>query len=271
MKPARVLTIAGSDSSGGAGIQADVKTITVLGGMGMSVITAVTAQNTRGVFGIHEVPPEFVELQFDAVVRDIGVDAVKTGMLMTTEIAKRVARKIRAYDVEKVVVDPVMTAKGGTALISGEIREVFLGELIPLALIVTPNIPEAETLAEMKIHSVEGMMKAADYLFRCGSRNVLLKGGHLTGDAVDVFYDGETFHTFFTERIGTKEIHGTGCVLSAAIATRLAQGKRVLDAVKEAKLYTTEAIRAVYDIGTGYGLINHKTAANRSGLSEEGR
>jgi len=141
MKPARVLTIAGSDSSGGAGIQADLKTITVLGGMGMSVVTALTAQNTHGVLGIYEVPPSFVEMQFDAVVGDIGVDAVKTGMLMTTEIAKTVARKIRQYDIDKVVVDPVMTAKGGTALLSGEVREVLLGELVPLALVVTPNIP----------------------------------------------------------------------------------------------------------------------------------
>ncbi|MBM4270596.1 MAG: bifunctional hydroxymethylpyrimidine kinase/phosphomethylpyrimidine kinase [Deltaproteobacteria bacterium] len=258
MKPARVLTIAGSDSSGGAGIQADLKTITVLGGMGMSVVTALTAQNTHGVLGIYEVPPSFVEMQFDAVVGDIGVDAAKTGMLMTTEIAKTVARKIRQYDIDKVVVDPVMTAKGGTALFSGEVREVLLGELVPLALLVTPNIPEAEGMAGMEIHTVQEMMKAAEFLVRCGARNVLLKGGHLTGDAVDILYDGERFHTFSAERIRTKEIHGTGCILSAAIATALAQGKSVFEAVREAKLYITEAIKSMYDVGTGYGLISHK-------------
>lgn len=258
MKSARVLTIAGSDSSGGAGIQADLKTITVLGGMGMSVITALTAQNTHGVLGIYEVSSSFVEMQFDAVVGDIGVDAVKTGMLMTTEIAKTVARKIRQYQIEKVVVDPVMTAKGGTPLLTGEFRDVLIGELIPVALVVTPNISEAEVMSEIKIHSLEEMMKAAEFIFRCGAGNVLLKGGHLTGDAVDILYDGEKFHTFSAGRIRTKEIHGTGCTLSAAIATGLAQGKSVFEAVREAKRYITEAIKSVYDVGTGYGLINHR-------------
>jgi hydroxymethylpyrimidine/phosphomethylpyrimidine kinase len=257
MKIVRVLTIAGSDSCGGAGIQADLKTITVLGGYGMSVITALTAQNTLGVQGIYAVAPDFVEKQFDSVMTDIGVDAAKTGMLTNTGILKAVAGMVRKYGIEKLVVDPVMVAKGGEALITGEVREALIGELIPMAVVVTPNIPEAEVLAEMKITSVHDMKKAARVIYNCGAKNVVVKGGHLTGDAVDVFYDGKKFYTFSSERIDKKDTHGTGCTFSAAIATLLARGKSVIEAVEEAKTYITKAIKSAHNIGAGHRLINH--------------
>ncbi len=257
MKPARVLTIAGSDSCGGAGIQADLKTIAALGALGMSVITAVTAQNTLGIQGIYEVSPDFVERQFESVMTDIGVDAVKTGMLTNTEILKVVAAMIRKYGIKKLVVDPVMVAKGGEAVIRGEVRDSMISELIPLAFVVTPNIPEAEVLADMKITSVREMKKAARIIYKFGAKNVVVKGGHLTGDAVDVLYDGKKFYTFSCRRIDKKNVHGTGCTFSASIATLLAKGQSVVEAVKGAKAYITEAIRSAYSIGAGYRVINH--------------
>jgi hydroxymethylpyrimidine/phosphomethylpyrimidine kinase len=193
MKLVRVLTAAGSDSCGGAGIQADLKTITALGGLGMTVITALTAQNTLGIQDIYEISPEFVEKQFESVMTDVGIDAAKTGMLTNTGILKTVASMIRKYGIEKVVVDPVMAAKGGETLIRGEAREALMSELFPLAFIVTPNIPEAEVLSEMKIISTSDMKEAAKAIYRFGAKNVVIKGGHLTGDAVDILYDGKTF------------------------------------------------------------------------------
>jgi hydroxymethylpyrimidine/phosphomethylpyrimidine kinase len=257
MKPARVLTIAGSDSCGGAGIQADLKTIAALGALGMSVITAVTAQNTLGIQGIYEVSPDFVERQFESVMTDIGVDAAKTGMLTNIEILKVVAAMIRKYGIKKLVVDPVMVAKGGEALINGKARETLIRELIPLALVVTPNIPEADVLADMKITSVQEMKKAARIIYKFGTKNVVVKGGHLTGDAVDVLYDGKKFYTFSSGRINKKNVHGTGCTFSASIATLLAEGQSVVEAVRGAKAYITEAIRSACSVGAGYRLINH--------------
>lgn len=257
MKPARVLTIAGSDSCGGAGIQADLKTITALGALGMSVITAVTAQNTLGIQGVYEISPDFVKRQFESVMTDIGVDAAKTGMLTNTEILKVVAAMIRKYRIKKLVVDPVMVAKGGEALIKGEVREALIRELIPLAFVVTPNISEAEVLAEMEITSAHGMKKAARIIHKFGAKNVVVKGGHLTGEAVDVLYDGGKFYKFSSKRVNKKNTHGTGCAFSAAIATLLAKGKSVFEAVEEAKIYITEAIRSAYSIGAGYRLIDH--------------
>jgi hydroxymethylpyrimidine/phosphomethylpyrimidine kinase len=257
MKPVRVLTIAGSDSGGGAGIQADLKTITVLGGFGMSVITALTAQNTLGVQGIYEVSSDFVEKQFESVLTDMGVDAAKTGMLASATILRVVAESIRKYKIEKLVVDPVMVAKGGILLIRGEFRETLIKELIPLAFIVTPNIPEAEVIAEMKITSVDDMKKAARIIHDLYAKNVVVKGGHLSGDAVDVLYDGIRFYEFTSERIGKEGIHGTGCTFSAAIATGLAKGKSIFDAVSEAKAYITEVIRHACHIGGGHRVINH--------------
>jgi hydroxymethylpyrimidine/phosphomethylpyrimidine kinase len=257
MKLARVLTVAGSDSCGGAGIQADLKTIAALGALGMSVITAVTAQNTLGIQGIYEVSPDFVERQFESVMTDIGVDAAKTGMLTNIDILKVVAAMTRKYAITKLVVDPVMVAKGGEALIKGKVRETLIRELIPLAFVVTPNIHEAEVLADMKITSVQEMKKAARIIYKFGAKNVVVKGGHLTGDAVDVLYDGKKFYTFSSRRIDKKETHGTGCTFSAAIVTLLARGESVIEAVKGAKTYITEAIMSARSIGAGYRLINH--------------
>ncbi len=253
----RVLTIAGSDSGGGAGIQADLKTITALGGFGMSVITALTAQNTLGVQGIHEVPIDFVEKQFDSVATDIGIDAAKTGMLSSSEIMRTVASKIREYGIEKLVVDPVMVAKGGAMLIREEAKKTLIEELLPLSFVITPNIPEAEELTGMKVSTVEEMKKAAKIINGMGAENVLVKGGHMSGDALDILYDGEKFHEFVSERIDTKDTHGTGCTTSAAIATGLAQGLTVYEAVKRAKDYITTAIRFSLRIGGGHGPTNH--------------
>lgn len=257
MKPYRVLTIAGSDSGGGAGIQADLKTITVLGGFGMSVITALTAQNTLGVHGIHDVPPSFVAAQFDAVAVDIGVDAAKTGMLSTSEVIRVVAEKIRQYGIAKLVVDPVMIAKGGTSLIREEAKKTLIEELIPLALVLTPNIPEAEVLSGVRIETLVDMREAARIIREMGAKNVLVKGGHLSGDAVDLLYDGKDFREWTAPRIATKDTHGTGCTYSAAIAAMLASGKDVPDSVSVAKRYITEAVRHAWRIGGGHGPTNH--------------
>ena len=257
MKPVRVLTIAGSDSGGGAGIQADLKTITVLGGFGMSVITALTAQNTLGVHGIHDVPTEFVEAQFDAVAGDIGVDAAKTGMLASSEVIRTVAGTIRRYGIEKLVVDPVMVAKGGARLIREEAKKTLVAELIPLAFVLTPNIPEAEVLAGIQIRAIGDMKEAARIIHRMGARHVVVKGGHLSGDAVDLLYDGCEFWEFASPRIATEDTHGTGCTYSAAIATALATGKDVAGAVTAAKRYITEAVRYAWRLGGGHGPTNH--------------
>ena len=257
MSVKRVLTIAGSDSGGGAGIQADLKTITVLGGFGMSVITALTAQNTLGVQGIYEVSEDFVKKQFDSVATDIGIDAAKTGMLASCRILKVVAKKIREYKVDKLVVDPVMVAKGGARLIENDAQRSLIEELLPLALVITPNIPEAEVLSKVKISSLGDMRRSAEIIYNRGAKNVVIKGGHLTGDAVDILYDGENFHEFVSERIKTKNTHGTGCTYSAAIATGLAEGRSVFEAVKRAKEYITDAVRFSLSIGEGHGPTNH--------------
>jgi hydroxymethylpyrimidine/phosphomethylpyrimidine kinase len=257
MEVKRVLAIAGSDSGGGAGIQADLKTITVLGGFGMSVITAITAQNTLGVQGVFEVPVEFIERQFDSVATDIGVDAAKTGMLCSAEIIRCVAKRIRRYRIRKLVVDPVMVAKGGRLLLREEARETLIRELIPLAMVFTPNVPEAEALTGMRIKSMASMKKAAGAIHQLGARNVIIKGGHLEGDAVDLLYDGRTFHTLSAPRIETKHSHGTGCTFASAIATGLARGCSFLEASTQAKAYVTEAIRRGLAIGSGQGPVNH--------------
>jgi len=265
----RILTIAGSDSGGGAGIQADLKTITVLGGFGMSVITALTAQNTLGVQGIYDIPENFVEKQFDSVATDIGIDAAKTGMLSNSRIIKKIAEKIREYKIDILVVDPVMVAKGGALLIEDEARQSLMEELLPLAFVITPNIPEAEVLSKIKISSVDDMKKSAKIIHGLGAKNVVVKGGHLAGDAIDILYDGKRFHEFISERIDTKNTHGTGCTYSAAIATFLAKeekgekgtngekGESVLKAVKMAKEYITEALRFSLCLGRGHGPTNH--------------
>ena len=252
----RVLTIAGSDSGGGAGIQADLKTITLLGGYGMSVLTALTAQNTVGVQGIHEVPARFVEKQIDSVLSDIGVDAIKTGMLANQEIIQVVAKKIKQYKVEKVVIDPVMVSKSGATLLRKESQEALIKKLIPLAWVVTPNLFEASVLTEMKINSLDGMRKAAVKIWELGAKNVVVKGGHLKGMAIDILFDGENYAEIVGPRIKTKNTHGTGCTFASAIATLLARGEPVPEAVRKAKVFITMAIQAGLNLGKGTGPTN---------------
>ena len=259
----RVLTIAGSDSGGGAGIQADLKTITVLGGFGMSVITALTAQNTLGVQGIYLIPENFVEKQFDSVATDIGIDAAKTGMLPSSGIIKKTAELVMKYKIEMLVVDPVMVAKGGAPLIAHSAKEAIRKELLPLAFVITPNIPEAEILSKIKISSIEDMKKSAQIIYSLGAKNVVVKGGHLSGDAVDILYDGKEFYEFVSERIDTKNSHGTGCTYSAAIATFLASRQSVPEAVKKAKAYITDALKFSLCLGSGHGPTNHMAPVMR--------
>lgn len=255
MKP-RVLTIAGSDSGGGAGVQADLKTIAALGGFGMTAITALTAQNTRGVEEIFEVPPAFVERQMDAVLSDLGADAAKTGMLARAETVRTVARKIREYGIENVVVDPVMVAKGGDRLLAGDAVDALVSELIPLARVVTPNLPEAAALTGSEVQTSEQMRRAAIAIHRMGARTVLVKGGHLSGDAQDLLFDGETFREYCAARIETENTHGTGCTYAAAIATLLSQGFDLPEAVSRAKTLVTDAIRFSLDLGGGHGPVD---------------
>ncbi len=253
----KVLTIAGSDSGGGAGIQADLKTITVLGAFGMSVITALTAQNTLGVHAVHEVPPDFVAAQFDAVAADIGVDAAKTGMLPSAAIMEVVAEKVRQYGIRKLVVDPVMVAKGGASLMAPEARAILIKVLLPLALVVTPNIPEAEVLTDVVIASVSDMRAAARIIHELGAPNVVVKGGHLPAGAVDVLYDGREFHEFPFHRLATRDTHGTGCTFSAALATGLAGGLTVRESLAVTEDYMAAAVGNALRIGAGHGPTNH--------------
>jgi len=252
----RILTIAGSDSGGGAGIQTDLKTITVLGGYGMSVITALTAQNTIGVQAILELPLEFIEKQIDSVVQDIGVDAVKTGMLSSHEIVSLVAAKIKQYKIDRVIVDPVMVAKSGDSLLKKEAQKAVCELLIPLAFVVTPNLPEASVLAGIKVNSLKTMKDAARHIYQLGARNVVVKGGHMKGEIIDLLFDGNTFYEYPTPRIPTKNTHGTGCTFASALATELAKGGTVQTAVKNAKSFMKAAIRFSLPLGKGHGPTN---------------
>lgn len=258
----RALTIAGSDSGGGAGIQADLKTFAANGCYGMSVITALTAQNTQGVSAIHAAPVEFVAQQLDAVLSDLGADAVKIGMLFSPELIETVARKLKEYRVSRIVLDPVMVAQSGDKLLRDDAVDALKTHLIPLAEIVTPNLPEAETLLGRKISGAEEMPAAAEDLMRFGCRNALVKGGHLEGAASDdcLYLGGEKRLVRLPgARIATRNNHGTGCTLSSAIAAFLAQGDGMEEAVRKAKEYVAEAIRAgaAYRIGRGHGPVHH--------------
>jgi hydroxymethylpyrimidine/phosphomethylpyrimidine kinase len=252
----RILTIAGSDSGGGAGIQADLKAITLLGGYGMSVLTALTAQNTLGVQAIYEVPVPFVEKQIDSVLSDIGADAIKTGMLVNAEIVEVVAKKMKQYQVEKVVVDPVMVAKSGDSLLQKDAQEALIKRLIPLSMVVTPNLMEASVLTGLKVRSIEEMKKAAHRIYQLGSKHVVVKGGHLKGKAIDLLYDGEKYEEIEGPRIETKNTHGTGCTFASAIATFLARGDTVSEAVRKAKIFITMAIQSGLALGKGTGPTN---------------
>ncbi len=252
----RILTIAGSDSGGGAGIQADLKAITLLGGYGMSVITALTAQNTMGVQAIHAVPASFVEKQIDSVLSDIGVDAIKTGMLLNAEIIEVVAKKIKQYGVETVVVDPVMVSKSGAFLLRKDARKALIKELIPLAQVITPNLYEASVLTGIEVNSIDRIREATVQIFGLGAKNVVVKGGHLKGKAIDTLYDGANFAEIEGPRIRTKNTHGTGCTFASAIATFLARGESIPDAVRKAKDFISMAIRFGLNLGKGTGPTN---------------
>lgn len=257
MSMARALTIAGSDSGGGAGIQADLKTFAALGVYGVSAITAVTAQNTRGVRAIHELSPELVAAQIDAVLEDIGAGAAKTGMLASVSIIEVVADRLRHHGLCTLVVDPVMVAKSGDRLLRADAMQALRTRLLPLALLVTPNILEAAVLADLPIATEADLAEAARRIGAWGPRHVLIKGGHLPGAPVDRLWDGERMLEFPGERVLTTSTHGTGCTLSAAIAAHLARGAAVSGAVQLAKEYVTEAMRRARPIGGGHGPLHH--------------
>ena len=251
------LSIAGSDCSGGAGIQADLKTMTMNGVFAMSAITALTAQNTTGVRGILEVDPEFLAQQIDAVFEDIRPDAVKIGMVASSGLIKTIAQRLRFYQAENIVVDPVMVATSGARLIEEAAVETLKKELLPLSAVITPNIPEAEILSGMEIHSREDMEKAAKNIFETYSCAVLLKGGHSINDANDLLYGDGKLQWFYGKRIQNPNTHGTGCTLSSAIAANLAKGYSLTDSVKRAKDYISGALAAMLDLGKGSGPMNH--------------
>jgi len=256
--PPRILTIAGSDSGGGAGIQADLKTITALGGFGMSALTALTAQNTVEVRGVHEVPVQFVALQIDAVVEDIGVDAAKTGMLSSAAIVEVVADRIRRHGIERLVVDPVMVAKSGARLLEAEAEEALRSELLPLALVATPNLQEAAALCGRTVATLDEMRDAARRIRDLGSRWVVVKGGHLDGDPVDVLFGGEDFVEIKRPRVATESTHGTGCTFASAIATFLGRGEAVPDAVRLARDALQAALEGALPLGKGHGPLDHR-------------
>ena len=258
----KVLTIAGSDSGGGAGIQADLKTISAMGCYGMSVITALTAQNTKGVTGIHAVPPDFAGKQMEAVLSDIGVDAVKIGMLYSAKLIETVAQVLKKYKTDKIVLDPVMVAQSGDKLLEDNAIEAIKKHLMPLSSVVTPNLPEASVLLDCALYGFEDIKKGAKDLSEYGSRSVLIKGGHLKdNDSTDFLYltKEDRFVIVKGKRIETKNNHGTGCTLSSAIASCMAKGCGIEEAVRKAKAYINEAIRAgsKYEIGHGHGPVHH--------------
>jgi hydroxymethylpyrimidine/phosphomethylpyrimidine kinase len=254
----QVLTIAGSDSGGGAGIQADLKAMAANGVFGMSVITSVTAQNTQGVTAVHDVPLSIIEAQMDAVFDDFDVAAVKTGMLSTADIVVAVSRALAGRNVAMLVVDPVMVSKSGHPLLQPDAVEQIKTSLIPRALVVTPNVPEAERISGLSIASLADARKAAKEIHRLGCKTVLIKGGHLLAEkGTDLLYDGRFFHVFKGEFIDTPHTHGTGCTYASAIAAQLARGKDLAEAVRTAKTYVTETIRRHLAIGHGRGPTNH--------------
>ena len=255
----RALTIAGSDSGGGAGIQADLKTFMAFGVYGMTVVTAVTAQNTLGVQSAMELPLDLIEAQLRSVTSDIGVDAVKTGMLSSAPVVERVCDLARELELPNLVVDPVMIAKGGHPLLTEDAWALLRDRLLPLALVVTPNVPEAEALTGRTVETLDDARSAAKDLRASGCAWVVVKGGHLAdgSEAVDVVYDGREFHELRTRRYETRNTHGTGCTFSAAIAAGLAKGAPVLDAIRQAKLYVAQAIACSFDLGSGHGPTNH--------------
>ncbi len=257
MKIPKAMTIAGSDSGGGAGVQADLKTFAALGVYGASTLTAITAQNTVAVTAVHEIPTDVITAQIDAVLTDIGADAVKTGMLSSSDIIECVCEALEVHGVQRLVVDPVMIAKSGDALLRVDAIGSLRTRLLPLAMVVTPNIPEAEALTETTIVSDADVRRAAEAIVGMGARSVVVKGGHREGPATDLFYDGKEFKEFTAPRFDTVNTHGTGCTFASAVAAGLARGMVVTDAVALAKDYVTEGIRHSFSIGQGHGPLNH--------------
>lgn len=253
------LTIAGSDSGGGAGIQADIKTFSSLGVYAASVITAVTAQDTKHVYGVVEMTPDFVAQQIDAVMGDIGAEAVKTGMLASASIVEAVADRMKHWGVTNLVVDPVMIAKGGDALLHASAVDALKTRLLPLALVVTPNIPEAEVLVGRPLKSWDAIMEAAREIYDMGVPNVVIKGGHFEGEltATDILYDGEGYRDFSVGWVETTSTHGTGCTFASAIAALLAKGENMATSVAGAKAFVTKALQDAYPIGHGHGPVHH--------------
>jgi hydroxymethylpyrimidine/phosphomethylpyrimidine kinase len=254
---AKALTIAGSDSGGGAGIQADLKTFAALGVYGMSAITAITAQNTCGVSAVQGIDPDVVAAQIRAVVTDIGVGAAKTGMLFSAEIIRAVATTVRDLDLQLLVVDPVMVATSGARLLQREAEESVRQDILPLAMVVTPNLAETEVLVGRKVASLEEMQAAAEQIVAGGARAVVVKGGHAITKATDVFYDGNRMELLRSEVVATSNTHGTGCTFSAAICAYLARGAELLEAVRRAKTYITGALHHSLTIGQGSGPVGH--------------
>ncbi len=254
----RILTIAGSDSGGGAGIQADLKTITALGGFGMSAVTALTAQNTVGVRRVFPVSPDFVAEQIDAVAEDIGIDAAKTGMLAGAGVVATVAERVERHGIRPLVVDPVMVAKSGDALLEPEACAVLRERLLPLATVVTPNLAEAARLAGVAVGDLESMREAARRIRALGPRWVLVKGGHLAGEPTDVLFDGDEFRDVTRPRVPTSNTHGTGCTYSAAIAACLGRGMSVPDAMERARDALQSALEHSLALGKGCGPLDHR-------------
>ncbi len=257
----KVMTIAGSDPSGGAGLQADLKTFAAMRVYGLSVVTAVTAQNTFAVTGIHPIPSEFVAKQIDTVLDDIAVDAVKTGMMANVKNIETVCMKLQQFSISNIVVDPVMVATCGGLLMSEDANRIwwaYRNDLLPIAKVVTPNIPEAETLTGREIRTVDDMKAAALDLHSLGVPNVVLKGGHLEQEeeAIDILFDGNDFFTYRSQRIATRNTHGTGCTFAAALAASLAKGRSIYEAVGEAKKFVRKALEHSMTIGRGGGAIN---------------
>ena len=252
------MTIAGSDSGGGAGMQADLKSFAANGVYGTCAVTVITSQNTFGVREVKELPIDLIGSQIDAIMTDIGANAVKTGMLSSSEIIMCVSDKIREYRMENFVVDPVMKAKGGADLINEEAVATLRDVLIPMATVVTPNAPEASVLTGINVADLDSAREAAVRLVSMGASSVVVKGGHFEeGPATDVFYDGSEFRLFTTRRIDTPNTHGTGCTFASAIAAGLAKGNSMRDSVSDAKAYVTGAIRHNFQIGGGHGPLNH--------------
>ncbi|MGL6106235.1 bifunctional hydroxymethylpyrimidine kinase/phosphomethylpyrimidine kinase [Romboutsia sp.] len=251
------LTIAGSDSSGGAGIQADLKTFSAIGTYGMSVITAITAQNTQGVFLVEDISVEMIKKQIEVVFDDIPPRALKIGMVSSENIIREIANTLKKYNPEYLVVDPVMISKSGYSLLQPEAKKSLIEELIPMAYIITPNVPEAEEITGITINNLEDMKAVGKKILALGPKYVLMKGGHLEGDAVDVLIGENTFEIFKGERLDRKNTHGTGCTLSSSITSHLALGYDIVEAVKLSKEYITEAIRNSFDIGHGVGPVHH--------------